>query len=276
MRKPCLLVLALLGCFLSTPAKADIVTGLVGLWDFNTNVSPQPDSSGFNNNATPSGAVFFNDPTRGGVMSFDGNDDFLQAADSASLSITGDLTLSSWVNVVNFTAGTGYRGIIGKTVNNFPGPYDFYLVSAAEGGVAGRPRLYLGNGSAVGLANVDGLAAPSTGAWHLLTVTRSGNTVTHYLDGVFNGSGVIAPTVADGNGTLRIGNRADLFVDMLGSLDDVRIYNRALSSADVTELFLTTVPEPSSVLLLGVASLWAAVIWRRRIARRPLPPPAGA
>ena len=47
-------------------------------------------------------------------------------------------------------------------------------------------------------------------------------------------------------------------------MDDVRIYNRALSASDVGELYLReTIPEPSTLMLLGLALGSLGLIRRR-------------
>jgi len=98
---------------------------LVGYWPFETNAAPQPDLSGFTNHAAVvAGVTWVNDSQRGGVMEFNGNDCYLEAADSPSLSLTGDLTIAAWVKVTDYA---GFRGIVSKTEGNKPSPFDLYL-----------------------------------------------------------------------------------------------------------------------------------------------------
>lgn len=207
------------------------VPALVGLWQFEEPGDVQPDLSGQGNDATVQpGATWMADGDRGGVMDFDGNDAFLEVADSESLSITGDITIAAWVNSTDYSTSTGFRSIVGKTQVNQPAPYDLYLVSGS-----GLPRFYLGNGAGVN-GQGTGTAAPIEGEWHHIAVTRIGDTITHYLDGEFNGEGVVVTTVADVDGPLYIGNRADLFTDMFGQLDDVAIFNGGLSGPVIQEI----------------------------------------
>ena len=68
---------------------------LVGLWQFDADVSPQPDSSGNGHDGELVGDVMWvNDGDRGGVMEFDGDDDYLDVEDTDKLSIVGDMTMA--------------------------------------------------------------------------------------------------------------------------------------------------------------------------------------
>ena len=55
-------------------------TTLVGYWPFDADTDPQPDQSGFGNDAAVvAGATWVDDADRGGVMEFDGLDSYLEA-----------------------------------------------------------------------------------------------------------------------------------------------------------------------------------------------------
>jgi len=203
---------------------------LVGYWPFDTNTDPQPDLSGFENDATVfTGATWVDDLERNGVMEFDGNDSYLEAADSESLSITGDITIAAWINVTDFT---GFRGIVGKTAGpggNLPASYDLYLVAND-----GRARLY--TGSPDGFGQVTATTIPALAEWHHIAVTRIGDDVTFYYDGQADGQGVTAQPLLDSDATLRIGNRTDLVTDFLGKMDDVAIFAGGLSPDQITTI----------------------------------------
>ena len=210
----------------STPA----VT-LVGYWPFDGDTNPQPDLSDFANNATvATGASWVNDPERGGVMEFDGNDSYLEAADSDSLSLTNDLTLAAWVNATDYN---NYRGILGKTAGaggNYPAAYDLYLFNGS-----GVPRLYAGAGAGP-IGSADAFTAPTAGEWHHIAVSKIGSEVFFYFDGLPDGQGIIDVELQDSDTPLKIGNRHDLFVDFLGRLDDVAIFNGGLSADQVAAI----------------------------------------
>jgi hypothetical protein len=171
------------------------------------------------------------------------------------------MTITAWINVTDFS---GYRGILGKTDatnTSYPAPYDFYLITAT-----GIPAFYRGDGSATSLhyGHFDGTTAPATGKWQFIAVTQAGNTITHYLNGATNGSGTMSNagsfTITNGSGIARIGSRNDSVTLMKGSMDEVRIYNRALSGTEVTNLYNLGAEKlnvsPVSNLTSGLVGYW--------------------
>ncbi len=194
------------------------------------------DSSSYGNNGIMSGATWTNGKY-GSAGNFDGNNDQVSVSDSDSISLTNDMTLEAWVKPTDFA---NYNGILGKTtVGAVPQPYDFYIVQTT-----GIPRLLLGNGTIFGLK--DGTRSLTTGVWQHITVTKNGNTVTHYLDGVENGTGTVSTTITDGGQSLLIGNRADSVTDMKGGLDEVKIYNYARTPVQIIEDMNANHPAPGS------------------------------
>lgn len=231
---------------------------VVGLWQFDADAAVQPDSSGFGNDATNVGATWVDDETRGGAMEFAAGHR-LEVADSPSISIAGDITIAAWVNLANTD---GFRSIVGKTTDNFPASYDLYVVSGTT-----DLRFYRGDGTNVNLGEVTS-SGLTTNNWHHIAVTMEGQSVTHYLDGVESGTGTIAALLADNDDILMIGSRNDLVTQWIGRMDDVAIFDEALSAEEIGTImggdfsgFI--IPEPSTALfaLLGLSGL---VLRRRR------------
>jgi hypothetical protein len=163
-------------------------------------------------------------------MEFDGNDSYLEAADSDSLSLTNDLTLAAWVNATDYN---NYRGILGKTAGaggNYPAAYDLYLFNGS-----GVPRFLAGAGAGP-IGSADAFTAPTAGEWHHIAVSKIGSEVFFYFDGLPDGQGIIDAELQDSDTPLKIGNRHDLFVDFLGRLDDVAIFNGGLSADQVAAI----------------------------------------
>jgi hypothetical protein len=247
--------------------RADITTGLQASYDFVNPATIGTDGSVNANHGTlsPANAAWANDPIRGGVLTLTptaASKGYLQVPDSPSLSMTGDLTLAAFINVGSYT---NFNGIVGKTAVNQPASYDLYLVQNT-----GQPRLFRGNGTGIN-GSATATAPIPIGQWHFLTVTHAGNAVNFYVDGVPTASGSIATTMVDADTPLYIGSRADQVTALEGSMDAVRIYDRALSAVDVAELYAAVVPEPgaAAVLALAGAVLAARVRPRRRPFRIP-------
>jgi hypothetical protein len=207
-----------------------VTDGLVFYFDFdNLNCYESGtkcfDLTSSGNIGTLTNGVSFNN----GVFDFDGVDDYIDVADSDSISITGDITISSWIKITDFS---NYRGIVGKTNGNQPGPFDFYLDI-----YSGNPTFFIGNGSSFAGYSV-ATTAPQTGVWENIVVTFNIDTITHYLNGIpdgFTDIGTPPFSIADRGTSMRIGSRDDSATIMEGSVASVQIYYRALSSDEILQ-----------------------------------------
>lgn len=217
-----------------------LTNGLVGHWTFdgasiNWLTGAVTDASGSGNTGTLESTMRATTSTAPGKLGqalvFDGappsNEDgqFMSVNDNASLDITSDITLAAWIR--RDAPGTE-DGIITKN-DNLTWAYELYVNSSNQ--------LAFGvNGSTVG--NSSGTVSDTD--WHHVAATRSGTTITFYIDGVASGTAT--------NGTAFTLNTAPVYVGTIsvespcgtgcfdGRLDDTRIYNRALSAAEITQL----------------------------------------
>lgn len=92
------------------------------------------------------------------------------------------------------------------------------------------------------------------GTWHHLAVTNVGDTETLYLDGVGVGTSSLPINTAPGNNFFigRIPGPVGDIRQLDGFVDEVKIYDTALSAAEIRRL--AAVPEPASVLLIAVGA----------------------
>lgn len=263
MSRAKLLVMAggLVVLLMAASARADYTENLAGWWNFDASGGSQVDSSSNGNTGTLVGGVWQSSYAgRTGVIYFDGNDDYVQVLHSASLSLTANLTITAWVNVADLSV---QRSIISKTGNNIytepywnhPAPYDFYLTNGT-----GNQALLRGNGYYTNTKSATGTSGVSLNDWHHVAVSMSGTSVAFYIDGVAAGTGTINTTMGDAGGPVYIGNRRDQIsggsgpMDFNGYLDDVRIYNTALSQSEIQSV----IPEPGSILLVVSGALFLA------------------
>lgn len=206
-------------------------SGLVGYWklDEDTGVLAK-DSTGNGNNGVLNGIAEPPTATSGwtskGKMSraltFDGSNDYIDAGNDSSLQLTSG-TLSAWIKTSN--AGAGYRGIFAKQ-----SAFGMFL----------KDNVFI-------MYDWSGAGDRSTGislndnAWHHVVCSfQSGvsNGTKCYVDG----SNVMTTTITVSSQSiaLQIGWANSVGQYFAGSIDDVRIYNRALSASEVLALYKTT------------------------------------
>jgi hypothetical protein len=93
---------------------------------------------------------------------------------------------------------------------------------------------------------------PTVGNWHHFALTRIGSTYTFYADGGSLGTRTASQLIPNANAALTIGQAEGLgFFD--GDLDEVQIYDEALSAEQISQL--SVIPEPSAWILLVVGTL---------------------
>ena len=78
------------------------------------------------------------------------------------------------------------------------------------------------------------------GRWHQYAATYDGNTTRFYIDGAFMGSKQMLLNTSDGK--LVIGRSRDEGNYLKGAIDEVRVYDRLLSTQEINELHLTERP----------------------------------
>jgi hypothetical protein len=211
--------------------------GLVGYWKLDeTGGNSAADSSGYG--STGQIASFPGFPTTGlpplgftdaASLSFSGAGQGLTVPHTALLSFTAaqSYTLSAWVNATNLTLASAQAVVVkARNTTNYYGIY----MSAAP-----TPKWVAGaNG-----ANVTGSVVAA--GWHHLAVVQDGpgNRRDIYVDGVSTGNGAAAD--GSGVGDLWIG-RSSAGETFTGGVDDVRVYNRALSTSELRALSLGNQP----------------------------------
>jgi hypothetical protein len=173
----------------------------------------------------------------GGALHFDNeNEEKVRIASADDLRLSGDFTIEAWVRpqhaaywfpVITKEAGTqfGYQLYAGGEGPGF-----------AEGYVAQRDWVYSG---------VAGPEATSPRIWTHLALTCDGSHLRLYEDGVLVDTG--DPCSAQGGeGDLLIGGN-DVFGERFeGTIDEVRVYNRALGAEEIGEDCETAIETPPS------------------------------
>lgn len=137
-----------------------------------------------------------------------------------------------------------------------------YYLSISEGGPTGVARLYPGS-----YPFTDYTSTPvNDGLWHQLvgTYDNASHTASIYVDGLLEAS-VVGANTAFNNVSFLIGGTTH-GPTYTGLIDEVRVYDNALSASEVQSLYLavTAVPEPETYTLLGVGLLCFLAVRRQR------------
>ncbi|MEL6536551.1 MAG: LamG-like jellyroll fold domain-containing protein [Bacteroidota bacterium] len=157
---------------------------------------------------------------------FDGND-YVTLGQSSTFKLTGDLTVSTWVNTTQ-NSGTGVL-----LINNPDGPNFSYSLNLRNG----IPELALGSGI-VGNSVFTMGTAVSDGQWHHIAFTYGNGRVVAYLDGVQiqQWSGIQGNVLANPTTEVWMGGRAGKPRFFTGTLDLLLLYDAALTPAQVADL----------------------------------------
>jgi hypothetical protein len=165
------------------------------------------------------------------AMTFDGRTGYISVADHANLNIQGDLTVETWASV----NAAALNGLPAALVNK--GFYQYQL-----GIVNNRWR-----GSVFFAGVLYDVVAPKTimpGQWYHIAMTRSGTTLTLYVNGVAVAT-TTAPTGPSDltSGIMAFGRRSSASADFFnGFLDEIAVYNKALSAAQIAAHYTTGEP----------------------------------
>jgi hypothetical protein len=205
---------------------------LVGHWKLDeTSGLTAIDSSGYNNHGTLIGmtGTEWTAGIRNGALGFDGTG-IIDCGNDPSLRLTGDVTISAWVKMEPANEGV-YMGIGGKLAS---GPYNGYALVRHSSNVF---RLWVRNPDGSDLAAAGSDVTYNDTDWHHVVGVISNNTGSLYVDGVKQAEEAAVGLVDTGDYAY-IGKQYSTGSDRywVGTIDDFRIYSRALSAAEIAGL----------------------------------------
>ncbi len=198
------------------------------------------DQSGQNHPVENEGVTIVSDKIskRGRACFFAGND-YLRISNSPNFSLS-NFTISAWALVEAEVAK--YNGEARAIVSNYDESGPYYGIGIYNGQYQGKAVTFFDDGSGLnGAIDTKGSSLADTQWHHVTAVFKGGVNVELYVDGVSKSrSSGTMPAIISPTGDLfigRDGNSENLIKNKwVGSLDDIRIFNRALSAAEVTRL----------------------------------------
>ena len=207
---------------LATLSVADITDGLVGYWPLDDAVK---DEAGKHDGKLDGGAKFVKDADRGQVLEVDGaigpkgGKAIVPHADDITFTVNDSYTLSVWVNAL--TLPGHWAGIVNKSRDKAPW-YGLWL--------DGSNRWCFGGQNIFG-------STPKAKQWYHVALVQDTKAKKRlvYVNNKLDFEG--APIEASGAGDLWMGgaNCCGFGEQFNGRIDDVAIFNRALSEKEVPE-----------------------------------------
>lgn len=226
----------------------DLANGLVGHWTFDgpaVNSDQALDMSASGNNGTIAGATVASGKLGQG-MNFDGINDYVSVPDSDSLDLTTSFTLAAWI-MPNVTGSDDGILIKSSDTNGSLGPYKFGIFAG---------NLYFGMNGGYSAVSTPFTAVNS---WSHVVAKYDGSFAKLYINGTEVASSPYSTNPSPSIGELRIGDWSASDRIWSGKLDDVRIYNRALSAQEIGLLHKTGQTELQSAFGTnegGLAAHW--------------------
>ena len=233
--------------------QAALTDGLVAHYPFDGTAA---DASGNGNDGTANGPSLTNDRfgAADSAYLFDGVDDYIQIGDKFN-DITLPFSITAWINKSGPDAVYGIF-TSDDTASVGTGNYYGFWFRIYNGNVL---NLGFGDGTGSGLSDRRSKFSTSTienDTWTFVAaVVRGPTDMDLYIDDADAGGyyqGTAGPMIHNTYDAV-VGRKSRWGPEQFnGKIDDIRIYNRALSLTEVTELY--QIPEPTTLLLLGFAT----------------------
>ena len=234
----------------------------VGIWHMNGTLNTSADAqtvtdsqtngtanNGTGNDGATNGTLTYQSGKFQNALSFDGVDDYVDAGDPASVDFgAGDFTLEAWVKLATTTEGNSSREMI---ISKDDGTNrQFFLAVDGLADNLHKIRIsYFVSGSQI-YADTNSTAISDTN-WHHVAGIRNGSNFLVYVDGVslpVTTTGTLG-TMNATSAKLVIGGRVwPAYPDHFpGSIDEVAVYNTALTQAQITDHYRRGIAEDATV-----------------------------
>jgi hypothetical protein len=207
----------------ATRAAMAATPGLVAAYAFDEGSGTTvTDTSGNGNTGTITNATWATSGKYGKALQFNGTTALVNIPDAASLHLSSGMTLEAWVNP-SIVTSNWWQDVIYKGNDNY------YLEASSSN--ASRPDAGLIAGGSY--ADAFGTAALPINTWTFLTETYDGTAVRLYVNGTLMTSTAHTGAIATSSNPLQIGGDSIYGQYFAGLIDNIRVYNVALTAAQI-------------------------------------------
>jgi len=261
-----ILLLIMLGCSLVTH-KAEASSDLVGYWSFDENAGATVyDSSGNGNNGTLMNASVWSTGKYGSALTLNGADSYAEMSNSSILN-NANFTIEAWIYLnadVNYTQAR----IVSKQ-ETASKSYSFGIFGNGYGGSTGN-QLLLSIGTGTTWFNFLSATHLFNQTWYHVAGTQEGTNSKIYINGQLDKNGTTSTQTTNNTGVLTIGCQKQTTPSYIafffnGTIDEVRIYNRALSQQEIQgDMTIPEFPTLLVVPLFMMATLVAVIVYKKK------------
>ena len=184
------------------------------------------------------------------------------------VSSLGGITIMAWVNLAS---NANWSRIF-----DFGNDTSTYMYLTPQSGSSGKPQFGITTGGAGGEQNISSGSNLSTGAWHQVTITLSAGAGFVYLDAAAVGTNsgmTLNPSSLGSTANNYIGKSqysGDPYLN--GSIEEFRVYNGALTAAQVSQDYVlgpaqisATLPYPWMSQDVGAVGVLGAGVWSNSV-----------
>jgi len=237
-------------------------TNLLGHWSFDDGSGTRAED--FSPNGTNAGTLVGSpawvDGRMNKAISFDGTDDYVDVGSSSSLNTTADYTISMWV--YNAAGSDLYPTLLNRAAqvtNN--GFFWIYTNGTNEADL----NFQYADGTNFITNTFSGALGTNTWQHVMFTFDNTSKSLKLYINGnQFSTTRTLTGSLSVDDGTLYLGTYTGTATDysFQGRLDDVRIYARALTSGEATDLYQSSAQTKVNVsqnsrMTNGLVGLWS-------------------
>jgi hypothetical protein len=225
------------------PASGPSTSGLVGYWrmDESSGTTANDSSANALHGSLLNGAIHVRGVLGNGV-NLDGINDQVRIEDSPALRLTNGFTIAFWTR--KHSENADYTLYVGKG-----GPMTRNFAVWDHAGASGRLLLQFQDPNGL-YRSIGGMQELVVGRWYHVACTWDGATGRIYIDGSLDATGAMPGVPAVTSEPLLMGF-AGYHGRMAGLLDEVAIYNRALSGSEVVGLMSSRLPGVDPTPRLG-------------------------
>jgi hypothetical protein len=212
--------------------------GLVGWWPFTGNANDES-GNGNNGNGTVNGATL--DADRFSILNNAYNfvpqsSNHIEIVNSTSLNPSSGISINTWIKLDSYIDN---QVLVSKGFTSQSLPYISYTLKMGEPGFNSKAEFQLSINGTRHLLRTN-LSIPLSN-WVLITGTYDGNSMKIFVNGVMDNSLNISGLISSYNTNLNLGRWAPGVPNnpcyLNGSLDDIGIWNRALTQQEISDLY---------------------------------------